>query len=67
MKYPGCPHCGGLLYKDNDDYEDYLTCFGCARSFNFDMKPRRIATLVYDCNTQSVVTHMGNSGNMRME
>ncbi len=40
--YPRCPRCGGLLYVNYDGYEKYLTCFGCAREFTFDMKPKRI-------------------------
>ena len=40
--YPRCPHCGGVLYVDCDGYEEYYTCFGCARSFDFAGKPTRM-------------------------
>ena len=38
-----CPHCGSILYIDYDGYEDYLACFGCAREFDFNITPRRMA------------------------
>ena len=29
-----CPHCGGLLARDYDGYEQYYTCLMCGRSFD---------------------------------
>ncbi len=43
-RYPSCPHCGGLLSLENDGYEYYLDCCGCAREFDFDMNSRRMTT-----------------------
>ena len=40
--YPKCPHCGSILRLENDGYENYLACFGCAREFDFNITPRRI-------------------------
>ncbi len=37
--FPKCPHCGGVLFLDNDGY----TCLGCAREFDFNMMPRRMS------------------------
>jgi len=42
--FPRCSHCGGLLFKDTDGYENYLTCCACARQYNFD-KTARVMTL----------------------
>ena len=39
---PSCPNCHGLLYVNDDGYEKYLTCFGCAREYNKDLTPRRM-------------------------
>ena len=37
--FPKCPRCGGLLLKDNDTYDDYLTCMMCGRSYDFELNP----------------------------
>ena len=42
MKYFRCPHCGGFLDVDNDGSEDYLTCCGCAKSFNLNRESMRM-------------------------
>lgn len=33
-----CPHCKGLLYKDDDGFEKYLTCIACGRPYDFDLR-----------------------------
>ncbi len=41
-KFPNCPNCGGLLFVEDDSYGEYLTCLGCAISYNLDMTPVRM-------------------------
>ena len=38
-----CPRCGGLLCPDNDEGGKYLTCWHCARGYDFNMAPRQIS------------------------
>lgn len=35
-----CPNCGGILERNEDEKEIYLTCLMCAREFDLNMKPR---------------------------
>ena len=42
IRYPKCPHCGGLFHLDNDGYEDYFTCIMCARQFSIDLNHRPV-------------------------
>lgn len=35
-----CPHCGGLLYFDDDGYEQQYTCIMCARTFSLTGRPK---------------------------
>ncbi len=44
-KYPSCTHCGAILYSDNDGYENYFTCSGCAMGFDLNIKPRAMTPL----------------------
>ena len=39
---PKCPNCSGLLYPENDMYENYLLCILCSREYNLDMTSRRM-------------------------
>lgn len=45
---PKCPNCGGILYLDNDGYEEYFTCVGCAREWNKDLSARRITVKEFE-------------------
>ena len=37
-----CPRCGGVLLVEDDGYELYLNCMGCAREYNQNLTPRRM-------------------------
>ena len=39
---PKCPNCSGLLYPENDMYENYLLCIMCSREYNLDMTSKRM-------------------------
>lgn len=38
-----CPNCSGLLHRENDGSEDYLSCLICSREFTLDLIPRRMS------------------------
>ena len=65
--YPSCPRCGGVLYKDYDGYEDYLTCFGCAREFDFNMIPLRMTKLELNSRYVIKLKKRVERASMRME
>lgn len=37
-----CPNCGGFMYYENDEYENFIVCAHCAREYNLDMLPCRM-------------------------
>ena len=47
---PKCPNCHGILYWDNDQYENYLVCLMCAREYNKDLILRRMT--IKELNTR---------------
>jgi len=48
MKQKRCPRCGGFLALDEDDCGKYLTCMGCARSFDLEGKPLEVPQFIKD-------------------
>lgn len=37
-----CPHCGGALRYDDDEWEKFVTCSACAREFKMNLIPIRM-------------------------
>ena len=67
IRYPKCPHCGGLLYVDIDGCEKYLTCLMCARKFDFDMEPKIMTPRMLDSRYGIKLTHAEECASMRIE
>ncbi len=45
-----CPHCGGLLNRDYDGYEQYLVCLMCGRMFDLNGETMRMTPI--ECKTR---------------
>ena len=66
-KYHNCPRCGGVLYIDNDGYEDFFNCMDCSREFDLDMIPRRMSTIELKTRKGIKLTSAENHARLRIE
>jgi len=53
-----CPHCGGLLQRDYDGYECYLTCLICGRSYTLNGETMRMSPLELEKRLGIKYTHI---------
>ncbi len=52
-----CPNCSGLLNRDYDGYENYLTCLMCGRSYELNGETMRMTPTEFKDRLGMEFTH----------
>lgn len=53
-----CPNCGGLLQRDYDGYECYLTCLMCGQSYDLKGETMRMTPSEFEKRFGIKYTHI---------